>query len=120
MIVSLKSGQLTNGAPYWCKWTQMYFTEMYDRLERKNIFEKDGSLDEDIKELLKSDVLMGYSRLNSRFNMDEGQMEDERETLLRLMNILPAQEYIKMAKLIIEPYTKLELDKKSLDRLKSL
>lgn len=120
MIIRLKSRQLTNGAPYWCEWTQMYFTEVYDILGRKDIFEKNGSLDTDTKASLENRIWMGYQRMKSRFEVDEAQMDDEKDTLLRMRDILPPQEYIKMAKLIIEPYTKLELDQKSLDRLKSL
>lgn len=120
MIVSVRKGVLTSGAPYWCEWTQMYFQEAYDTLKRRDSYMADGSLDTNAKESLRCRYATGYSRMIARFDVDEQQMKDEEDTLTRLMDILPAQKYVKMALMIIEPYTNLELDQKSLDRLKQL
>lgn len=120
MIISVRKGQLTAGAPYWCEWTQRYFTEAYDTLKRSDSYTVEGSLDTDAKESLRCRYTMGYSRMTTRFDVDEKQMRDEEDTLIRLMDVLPTQKYVKMALMIIEPYTSLEFDEASLDRINQM
>ena len=109
---------LTNSVNY-CKWTQMYFEEMCVALKREDAVQN-GQLSDGTKALLLFNLPMGYARLKARFEVDNAQIDDERDTLLRLMDRLSVEQYIKLAENILTPYCHLEFDEASLERLDKL
>lgn len=106
-------------AVHYCEWTQQYFTEICEILSRNDIIQN-GHFGDDIKKVLIFDIRAGYTRLKSRFDVDETQMNDEEDTLVRLINILSAEQYIELANSILTQYCHIEFDEASLEKLNKL
>lgn len=119
MKLAITSKPLSASAIHYCEWTQMYFEKMCVALKRKSAIQN-GHLNNDTKELLLYGLPMGYSRLKSRFEVDSVQMDDEEDTLVRLMDTLPVEQYIELAINILTPYCHIEFDEASLERLDKL
>lgn len=103
----------------YCEWTQQYFDNACERLERPGII-KNGKLDVDVEENVLRDIKMGYSRLKTRFDVEYGQMNDEMDTLVRMIKILPAEQFIELAEIMLTPYRHLEFDEASKELLDKL
>ena len=119
MKLTLTTKSVPSSAIYYCEWTQAYFEEMCVILEYKNAVQN-GRLNDQVKKLLLRDISAGYARLKSRFDVDKTQMDDEADTLLRLINTLSGEQYVELAKNILTPYRHLEFDEASLERLDKL
>lgn len=119
MKLAITSKPLSASTIHYCEWTQMYFEEMCVALERKDVIQN-GHISAHTRGLLLDGLPMGYSRLKSRFEVDNVQMDDEEETLVRLIDTLSADQYVALAKAILTPYRHLEFDEASLERLDKL
>lgn len=119
MKLAISTNAILDNAVNYCKWTQMYFEEMCVALMREEATQN-GQLSDETKALLSFNLPMGYNRLKSRFDVDNRQMDDEEETLVRLMDTLSADQYVALAKAILTPYQHLEFDEASLERLDKL
>lgn len=106
-------------AVHYCEWTQQYFTEICEILSRNDIIQN-GNFGDDIKKILLRDIRAGYTRLKSFFDVDETQMNDEEDTLVRLINTLSAEQYIELANSILTQYCHIEFDEASLEKLNKL
>ena len=106
-------------AVHYCEWTQQYFTEICEILSRNDIIQN-GHFSDDIKKILLRDIREGYTRLKSFFDVDKTQMNDEEDTLVRLINILSAEQYVELAESILTPYCHIEFDEASLEKLNKL
>ena len=106
-------------AVHYCEWTQQYFTEICEILSRNDIIQN-GNFGDDIKKILLRDIREGYTRLKSFFDVDKTQMNDEEDTLVRLINILSAEQYIELAESLLTPYCHIEFDEASLEKLNKL
>ena len=106
-------------AVHYCEWTQQYFTEICEILSRNDIIQN-GNFGDDIKKILLRDIREGYTRLKSFFDVDKTQMNDEEDTLVRLINILSAEQYVELAENILTPYCHIEFDEASLEKLNKL
>lgn len=119
MKLAINSKSLSAPAIHYCKWTQMYFEQMCEALERKDTIQN-GQISARTRDLLLYGLPMGYHRLKSRFEVDNAQMDDEEDTLVRLIDTLSADQYVALAKTILTPYRHLEFDEASLERLDKL
>ena len=119
MKLAITSKPLSAPAIHYCEWTQMYFEEMCVALERKDVIQN-GYISAHTRDFLLHGLPMGYTRLKSRFDVDNRQMDDEEETLVRLIDTLSADQYVALAKAILTPYRHLEFDEASLERLDKL
>lgn len=106
-------------AVHYCEWTQQYFTEICEILSRNDIIQN-GHFSDDITKTLLWDIREGYARLKTRFDVDETQMNDEEDTLVRLINILSAEQYVELANSILAQYCHIEFDEASLEKLNKL
>ena len=106
-------------AVHYCEWTQQYFTEICEILSRNDIIQN-GNFGDDIKKILLRDIREGYTRLKSFFDVDKTQMNDEEDTLVRLINTLSAEQYIELAESVLTPYCHIEFDEASLEKLNKL
>lgn len=97
----------------------MYFEQMCDALKREEAIQN-GQLSDETKALLLFNLHMGYNRLKARFEVDNTQIDDERDTLVRLMDILSVKQYIELAENILTPYCHIEFDEASLEKLDKL
>lgn len=119
MKLAIAIKPISASAIHYCEWTQMYFKQMCDALKRKGTIQN-GHLNNNTKELLLCGLPMGYSRLKSRFEVDSVQMNDEEDTLVRLMDTLSVKQYIELAENILTPYCHIEFDEASLEKLDKL
>lgn len=119
MKLAIAIKPISASAIHYCEWTQMYFEEMCVALKRKSAIQN-GHLNNETKELLLYCLPMGYTRLKSRFEVNSVQMDDEEDTLVRLMDTLPAEQYIELAINILTPYCHIEFDEATLEKLDKL
>ena len=119
MKLAIAIKPISASAIHYCEWTQMYFEQLCVALNRKSAIQN-GHLNNDTKELLLCGLPMGYSRLKSRFEVDSVQMDDEEDTLVRLIDTLPSEQYIELAINILTPYCHIEFDEATLEKLDKL
>lgn len=119
MKLAISANAILDNAVNYCKWTQMYFEEMCVALMREEATQN-GQLSDETKALLSFNLPMGYNRLKARFEVDNAQMDDEEDTLVRLMDTLSAKRYIELAESILTPYCHIEFDEATLEKLDKL
>lgn len=107
------SGSAKRNVPLYPEWTQMYFTALYDLVNSPDSIGASGSFTNIATKEIENNVYGGFNRLAIRFEVDKEQVEDEKETLIRMLPILPADEYKALVNLLVKPYCHIELDKDS-------
>lgn len=108
-----------SSARRYCEWTQQYFDNACKTLKCADII-KNRTLDRRVKDEVLRDIKMGYSRLKTRFDVDYEQMNDEMDTLVRLIEVLPAEQFVELTKIMLTPYRHLEFDEASKELLDKL
>ena len=90
-------------------WTKSEFEELV-RLTKKARVKKDGTFYKRDKEVINDTTVTYYRALWGRFELDKAMIEDERATVIRMLNSLPAEKFRAFAEITFEPYINLESD----------
>ena len=90
-------------------WTKREFEELV-RLIKKARVKKDGTFYKRDKEVINDVTATYYRALWGRFELDKAMIEDERATVIRMLNSLPAEQFRAFAEITFEPYINLESD----------
>lgn len=119
MKLHINENNITDCSIHYPEWTQMYFVQANNSL-KPNLSEESEKTSPAIKKRIVSNLTEGYVRLKARFDVEIVQMDDEYDTLVRMIDIMPYGEYRQFASLVIAPYQHLEYDDDSLKRLEEL
>lgn len=114
MKLHINEDNLTPGSAYYPEWTAMYFVKVHNNLI-PNLSKEDEKTNARIKSNIVRNLTEGYERLKTRFVVDIAQVDDEYDTLIRMIDIMPYGQYREFASLVIEPYQNLEFDEDSPD-----
>ena len=110
MILSIKEKHKTNStSKHFVDWSQREFKELLRSICTAKI-KKDGTFDVYSKALITDLIISCYRSLCGRFELDKAMIEDERATVLRLLDALPAEQFCSFAGIAFEPYINLETD----------
>lgn len=110
MILEIKEERkIEQRSKYFVDWTKSEFEELV-RLTKKARVKKDGTFYKRDKEVINYKTVSYYRALWGRFELDKAMIEDERATVLRLLDTLPAGQFCSFAETTFEPYINLEND----------
>ncbi len=110
MILSIKEKHKTNlMSKRFVDWTQREFKELLRSICTAKIKE-DGTFDVYSKPWITDLIISCYRCLLGRFELDKAMIEDEKATVLRLLDALPAEQFCSFAEIAFEPYINLETD----------
>lgn len=110
MILEIKEERkIEQCSKYFVDWTKSEFEELA-RLIKKARVKKDGTFYKRDKEVINNRTVIYYRALFGRFELDKAMIEDERATVLRLLDTLPAEQFCSFAEITFEPYINLETD----------
>ena len=90
-------------------WTRGEFEDLLCRTQHARI-KKDGTFYKNDKNLINNFIITSYNALIRRFEVDVAMIEDEKATVLRMLDTLPAEKFRYFAKIAFEPYINLEAD----------
>ena len=90
-------------------WTRGEFEDLLHRTQKARI-KKDGTFYKNDKALITDLIIACYRSLWGRFELDVAMIEDEEATVLRMLDILPAEKFRYFAGIAFEPYINLETD----------
>ena len=110
MILEIKEERkIERYSKYFVNWTKSEFEELV-RLIKKARVKKDGTFYKRDKEVINDVTATYYRALWGRFELDKAMIEDERATVIRMLNSLPAEQFRAFAEITFEPYINLESD----------
>ena len=110
MILEIKEERkIERYSKYFVNWTKREFEELV-RLIKKARVKKDGTFYKRDKEVINDVTATYYRALWGRFELDKAMIEDERATVIRMLNSLPAEQFRAFAEITFEPYINLESD----------
>lgn len=110
MVLNIKEKHKTNlTSKHFVDWSQREFKELLRSIRTAKIKE-DGTFDVYSKALITDLIISCYRCLLGRFELDKAMIEDEKATVLRLLDALPAEQFCSFAKITFEPYINLESD----------
>ena len=110
MILNIKEKHKTNlASKHFVDWSQREFKELLRSIRMAKIKE-DGTFDVYSKALITDLIISCYRSLWGRFELDKAMVEDEKATVLRLLDALPAEQFCSFAEIAFEPYINLESD----------
>ena len=110
MILSIKEKHKTNStSKHFVDWSQREFKELLRSICTAKIKE-DGTFDVYSKALITDLIISCYRCLLGRFELDKTMVEDEKATVLRMLDTLPAEQFCSFAEIAFEPYINLESD----------
>lgn len=90
-------------------WTKREFEDLLCRTQHARI-KKDGTFYKYDKNLINNSIITFYRALIRRFEVDVAMVEDEKATVLRMLDTLPAEKFRYFAEITFEPYINLETD----------
>lgn len=90
-------------------WTKREFEDLL-RLTKKARVKKDGTFYKRDKDVINNTTVTCYRALIRRFEVDVAMIEDEKATVLRMLDMLPAEKFRYFAEIAFEPYINLESD----------
>lgn len=90
-------------------WTKREFEDLLCRTQHARI-KKDGTFYKNDKNLINNFIITSYNALIRRFEVDVAMIEDEKATVLRMLDALPAEQFCSFAGIAFEPYINLETD----------
>lgn len=90
-------------------WTKREFEDLLCRTQHARI-KKDGTFYKNDKNLINDSIITFYRALIKRFEVDVAMIEDEKATVLRMLDTLPAEKFRDFAEITFEPYINLETD----------
>ena len=90
-------------------WTKRDFEDLLHKTQNARI-KKDGTFYKYDKQLINDCVITFYRALIRRFEVDVAMVEDEKATVLRMLDTLPAEKFRYFAEIAFEPYINLETD----------
>lgn len=93
---------------YFVKWTKSEFGSLLHYTQKSTKIKKDGHFYKRDMENLNYYIDNLYRALIGRFDVDEDMMRDERDTVLRMLKTLPAEQFRAFAEITFEPYVNLE------------
>ena len=110
MILSIKEKHKTNStSKHFVDWSQREFKELLRSICTAKI-KKDGTFYKNDKNLINNFIITSYNALIRRFEVDVAMIEDEKATVLRMLDTLPAEKFRYFAEITFEPYINLETD----------
>ena len=110
MILEIKEERkIERGSKYFVQWTKSEFEELV-RLTKKARVKKDGTFYKRDKEVINDTTVAYYRALWGRFELDKAMVEDEKATVIRMLDTLPAEKFRTFAEITFEPYINLESD----------
>ena len=110
MILNIKEKHKTSlTSKHFVDWTQREFKELLRSIRTAKV-KKDGTFDVYSKALITDLAVSCYRCLWGRFELDKAMIEDEKATILRLLDTLSAEQFCSFAKIAFEPYINLESD----------
>ena len=108
MILNIKEKHKTNlTSKHFVDWTQREFKELLRSIRTAKVKE-DRTFDVYSKALITDLAVSCYRCLWGRFELDRVMIEDEKATVLRLLDALPAEQFCSFAEITFEPYINLE------------
>lgn len=90
-------------------WTKREFEDLLCRTQHARI-KKDGTFYKNDKNLINNFIITSYNALIRRFEVDVAMIEDEKATVLRMLDTLPAEQFCSFAEIAFESYINLETD----------
>lgn len=90
-------------------WTKREFEDLLCRTQHARI-KKDGTFYKNDKNLINNFIITYYNALIRRFEVDVAMVEDEKATVLRLLDALSAEQFCSFAEIAFEPYINLGSD----------
>ena len=90
-------------------WTKREFEDLLCSTQHARI-KKDGTFYKNDKNLINNCIITCYRALIRRFEVDVAMIEDEKATVLRMLDTLPAEKFRYFAEIAFEPYINLETD----------
>lgn len=110
MILNIKEKHKTSlTSKHFVDWTQREFKELLRSIRTAKVKE-DGTFDVYSKALITDLAVSCYRCLWGRFELDKAMIEDEKATILRLLDTLSAEQFCSFAEIAFEPYINLESD----------
>ena len=110
MILEIKEERkIERCSKYFVSWTKSEFEELA-RLIKKARIKKDGTFYKRDKEVINDVTATYYRALWGRFELYKAMVEDEKATVLRMLDTLPAEKFRYFAEIAFEPYINLETD----------
>lgn len=110
MILEIKEERkIERWSKCFVKWTKNEFEELV-RLTKKARVKKDGTFYKRDKEVINDKTVAYYRALWGRFELDKAMIEDERDTVLRMLHSLPTGQFRNVAKITFKPYINLKND----------
>lgn len=110
MILNIKEKHKSSlTSKHFVDWTQREFKELLRSISTAKVKE-DGTFDVYSKALIADLVVSCYRCLCGRFELDKTMIEDERVSVLRLLDMLSAEQFCSFAEIAFEPYINLESD----------
>lgn len=110
MILNIKEKHKTNlTSKHFVDWSQREFKELLRSIRTAKVKE-DGTFDVYSKALITDLAVSCYRCLWGRFELDKVMIEDEKATVLRLLDTLSAEQFCSFAEIAFEPYISLETD----------
>ena len=110
MILNIKEKHKTNlTSKHFVDWSQREFKELLRSIRTAKVKE-DGTVDVYSKALITELAVSCYRCLWGRFELDKVMIEDEKATVLRLLDTLSAEQFCSFAEIAFEPYISLETD----------
>ena len=110
MILNIKEKHKTSlTSKHFVDWTQREFKELLRSIRTAKVKE-DGTFDVYSKALITDLAVSCYRCLWGRFELDKAMIEDEKATILRLLDTLSAEQFCSFAEITFEPYINLESD----------
>lgn len=94
-------------AKYFVGWTKSEFEELVRFTKRARV-KKDGTFYKRDKEMINDKTIAYYRAFMGRFELDKVMIEDERDTVLRMLHSLPAEQFRNFAEITFDPYANLE------------
>lgn len=108
MKLEINEECIANGySKYFASWTRNEFSAILAQIQSARI-KKDGTFYKRDKEFIYSWTNRMYLILKSRFIVDEAENNDERDTVLRMLDTLSAKDFYAFATIFFEPYANLE------------
>lgn len=90
-------------------WTKREFEDLLHSTQNARI-KKDGTFYKNDKNLINNCIITCYRALIRRFEVDVAMIEDEKATVLRMLDTLPAEKFRYFAEIAFEPYINLGSD----------
>ena len=90
-------------------WTRREFEDVLCRTKHAKI-KKDGTFYKNDKNLINNFIITSYNSLIRRFEVDVAMVEDEKATVIRMLDTLSAEKFRTFAEIAFEPYINLETE----------